>query len=95
MRRDDVLAKLHAFFATAVPDADGSLQDDADLFQAGVLDSLKIIELVLFVEKEFQLVLDYDDLTEKNLGSAAAIADLVVRKRAGSVDAGAYVEPNQ
>lgn len=55
---------------------------DVNLFDAGYFDSLKIVNLVIFVEENFHLTLDYDDLTEENLGTIDNIVALIESKTA-------------
>lgn len=54
--------------------------DDDSLIGSRWLDSLKIAELVVFLEKQYQLTLDADDLTPDNLDSINAIAAFLERK---------------
>jgi acyl carrier protein len=39
---------------------------DTDLIEAGILDSLMLIELVVFIEEQFQVVTELDDLEMDN-----------------------------
>ncbi len=60
------------------------LRDDDSLFETGIIDSMGVMELILVLEREFGLTVRDDEITEENLGSLAAIASFVVRKRAGN-----------
>lgn len=51
--------------------------DDFRLIDMGGLDSLAILQLVAFLEDEFSLVLDNDDLTLENFETVGAIVGLV------------------
>lgn len=53
-----------------------------DIFAVGHVNSLFAMQLVLFVETTFGIALGADDLDFDNFRSIAAIADLVVRKKA-------------
>ena len=55
---------------------------DTDLFDAGVLDSLAFVELLLQLEREFGVTTTVDDLDVETFRSIACIADFV-RGRAG------------
>lgn len=57
-----------------------SLADDADLLAEGIIDSMGIVELVGFLESEFDLQIYDDEISEPNLGSVRAIADFIERK---------------
>lgn len=55
--------------------------DDDIIPELGILDSASIIELTLWIEKEFRFAIDEDDLTIENLGSVSLIATYVERRR--------------
>jgi acyl carrier protein len=56
--------------------------DDYPLIENGVLTSLQTVELVMFMEEEFGIVVEDDELDEENFGSVDAIAGLVEGKAA-------------
>ena len=56
--------------------------DDEDIFALGFVNSLFALQLVMFVEKTFQLTVDDEDLRIENFQSINAVADLVRRKTA-------------
>lgn len=75
MVETEVLDFLHAYFrSTDIAAAD-------DIFALGLVNSLFAMELVLFVEKKFGIQVEDEDLELDNFRSAAAMADLVTRKR--------------
>jgi acyl carrier protein len=51
--------------------------DDADLFEAGVLDSLAFVELLLHLERDFGVTTTVDDLEIENFRSIARIVEFV------------------
>jgi D-alanine--poly(phosphoribitol) ligase subunit 2 len=50
---------------------------DTDLFEAGLLDSLAFVELLLQLEREFGVTTSVDDLDAGNFRSIARIAEFV------------------
>lgn len=56
------------------------LQDDTDIFASGFVTSLFAMQIVLFLEGEFGITLDSDDLRLDNFRSIDALATLVARK---------------
>lgn len=56
------------------------LEDDQDIFALGFINSLFAMQLVLFVEKEFDIKIEDDDLNIDNFRSINAITELVERK---------------
>jgi len=57
-----------------------NVSGDENLFELGLVNSLFAMQLVNFVEKEFGVVVEDDDLTIEHFQSINAIADLVARK---------------
>lgn len=58
------------------------LQDDEDIFALGFVNSLFAMQLVMFIEKEFQVKVDNSDLDFANFRSVSAIANFVQAKAA-------------
>ena len=56
------------------------LQPDEDIFALGFVNSLLAMQLVAFVEKEFGITVEDQDLDLDNFRSVDAIARLVERK---------------
>src|SRR5687767_13797049 len=50
---------------------------DTDLFDAGLLDSLAFVELLVCLEREFGVTTSVDDLEADNFRSIASIADFI------------------
>lgn len=61
------------------------LADDEDIFLTGFVNSLFLMQLVLFVESEFALTVEDEDLEIENFNTVDAVAALVARKRSTSV----------
>ena len=59
-----------------------TLGDEDGIFDSGLVSSLFIMQLVTFVEKEFSIGIDGDDLSFDHFRSVRAIDDLVARKSA-------------
>lgn len=56
--------------------------DDEPLIERGVLTSLQTVELVMFLEERFDIIVEDDEFDEENFGSVEAIANLVAGKAA-------------
>ena len=56
------------------------LQDDTSFLEAGILDSTGVLEVVAFLEKQFGVRVDDDELTPENLDSIASIGKFVAGK---------------
>ena len=59
--------------------------DDTSFLEEGIVDSLGVMELVGFVQNEFGLLVDQDEVLPENFGSVALLAGYVERKRAAIV----------
>src|SRR5882724_6784304 len=59
---------------------DWKLGDDDPLLGSGVIDSIGVIELVEFLQDAFQLAIAEEEITERNLGTLAAIGQFVYQK---------------
>ncbi|WP_402721335.1 acyl carrier protein [Janthinobacterium rivuli] len=56
------------------------VSDDDDVFSLGVVDSLFALQLVLFVEQAFDLLVEGDDLNLDNFCTINAISSFVESK---------------
>jgi methoxymalonate biosynthesis acyl carrier protein len=56
------------------------VSDDHPLIENGVLTSLQTVELVMFMEDRFGVLIEDEELNEENFGSIRAIAGLVASK---------------
>ena len=63
---------------------DVHLSDDDPLLARGIIDSMGVMELIVFLEEEFGVAVGDADITEANLGSLAAIARYVLARQAGA-----------
>lgn len=59
------------------------LGDDEDIFALGFVNSLLALQLVSFLEKEFAITIEDEDLDLDNFRSVARIVALVDAKTAG------------
>jgi acyl carrier protein len=77
------IEKVRGFITTNfyVPDVD-ALSDDASLLDKGIVDSTGILEVVSFLEREFEIKVSDAELLPENLDTIGRIASFVGRKRA-------------
>ncbi len=59
---------------------DLALSDDVPLIEEGYLTSLQTVELLMFLEEQFQVEVDPEEVNEDNFRSLKTIAGLVERK---------------
>ncbi|PMB15527.1 D-alanyl carrier protein [Fischerella thermalis CCMEE 5205] len=58
------------------------LQPDEDIFALGFVNSMFAMQLVLFVEQEFQIAIENEDLEFENFRTINSITNLIERKTA-------------
>lgn len=57
---------------------------DVGLLEAGVIDSMGVMELVVFLQDQFGIEIADDEITAEHLGTLRAMSDFVAAKRAAS-----------
>ncbi|MEU2791091.1 acyl carrier protein [Streptomyces sp. NPDC007100] len=77
---EEVQRRLLAFLGSRTG---GDWAVDQDLFASGAFSSLFSLELLQYVEQEFHITVEGDDLTLDNFRTVPAITALVVRLRGG------------
>ena len=78
MQMDDTKEKIRQFFSQFFRARD--LQDGDDIFALGFVNSLFAMQLVMWVEREFNVKVEDDDLELSNFNSVNAVAAFVARK---------------
>ena len=61
-------------------DADLEFSDDDSLLEAGIIDSMSMIDLISFLENEYSLKVDEDDMTPENFDSLNSIVEFISQK---------------
>ena len=73
--------KIREFIVKNLYYAEGAaLSDDASFLAEGVIDSMGAMELVAFVESEFQIKVEMSQVIVKNFDSISKMANFVRRK---------------
>lgn len=75
--RSEILAKLRQYLQDTLLIQAEALDESADLFQNGMIDSFGMIELVSFIDAAFGIKLDNDDLVSSELSSLGGMIQLV------------------
>ncbi len=83
MEKQNISEKVSQFIAEQfVFDEELSISNDDSLLESGTIDSTGILELVLFLEENFSISVEDEELVPENLDSINKIADFVTRKNA-------------
>jgi methoxymalonate biosynthesis acyl carrier protein len=81
----DVKVRIKSHFAKAIAEP---ISDEDDIFELGYVDSMFALQLVSFVEAEFSVVAQRDELDIANFCSIAALSAFVESKLGSGARAG-------
>lgn len=62
---------------------DGSLQLEDSFLDSGVIDSTGVLELVTFLEQQYEIKIDDTELVPDNLDSISRVSSFIRRKQNG------------
>ena len=82
MNTEENKLKIRGFLETFIQDDD--FEDDEDIFAQGLVSSLMAMQLVLFLEKEFALRFNNEELNLQNFRSVSAIMELLEARTVGA-----------
>jgi acyl carrier protein len=83
MSEEAMRARVRAFILQRFPTvAARNMTDDDSLLDSGVIDSLGVLDLAAFIERELGVQLADDDLTAENFESIATLSRFLAAKRA-------------
>ncbi|MBI1722719.1 MAG: acyl carrier protein [Gemmatimonadetes bacterium] len=76
--------KIRTFITQMSMDASGSaIADDTPLLDSGVMDSMGVLELVTFLESEFGVKVQDEEIVPENFETVVRIAAFVESKKRG------------
>jgi len=85
---DNTIERIRDFILRTFPLARGrALDADTPLLTGGIIDSLGVLNIVGFLERDFDIELADDDLTPDNFQSIRNLGQLVASKQAVSLSA--------
>lgn len=78
----EIKQAIVGFLAARVPSLrSGTLDDDTPLLSSGALDSIGILDLMMFLDERFAIGLDDTDFDADNLETVGRVIRFVERKR--------------
>ena len=77
--KEEIRAYLASHRAT---DGADHLRDNESLLEAGVIDSMAMVDLIAHLENTYSITVDEDDMVPENFDSVDAIVSYVTAKRA-------------
>lgn len=77
--KDAIASSLRSFIENnfLVSFEEEGLDDDTNLFEAGIIDSFGLIELITFIERNFSKKFSGDELTSPLLSSISGMISLI------------------
>jgi acyl carrier protein len=83
VNQDIVVRQIRQFLVQQFP-ATKNVGNDEPLLDNGLIDSLGILEVVAFLEKEFGIAVSDNDLLPENFGSVRSLSNFVQQKTNGA-----------
>lgn len=72
---------LTTFIVKEIINEDTKLENNEQLLEAGIIDSFGIIKLIAFIEEEFGIKLNNDDLMPENFNNIQTISEMISTKQ--------------
>jgi len=83
MEKGQIIELVRQFILNQFPSARRRSLGEADpLLESGIIDSLGVLDVVSFLESEFKITINDDDLTPENFQNIAQITAFVQKKLA-------------
>jgi methoxymalonate biosynthesis acyl carrier protein len=73
-------AEIKEFITSRFLRGEIDLKPDESLFASGIIDSLKLFELIAFIEKSFAISMNMSEVTVENFDSVNSIVKLIEKK---------------
>ena len=80
MDRSEIAARLRTFFETEFPNPGVLLTDTTDLLDEWFVDSLGLVQTVMFIEGEFNISLSRADIDGENFQSISTLTDFITAR---------------
>lgn len=83
MQKEEIVRKIREFIASEFPMPGLELTSDTDLLQEWFVDSLGIVETVMFLERQFGVQLQRADINGVNFRNVESLSELVHARLGG------------
>ncbi len=78
MKKQDMKAAIREFLSRSL--RGHTLNDDDDIFSLGLVHSLFTVQIILFIEKNFQVELEVSELKTEQIATVNKIVELIQRQ---------------
>lgn len=72
--------KLKTFIINTFMYGEGKIENDEQLFESGIIDSMGFIKLLSFIEKTFNVPVDMSEVTMDKFGTVNDIVKMITTK---------------
>lgn len=79
MSNTKIHEEIQEFIGTLNPKAKGDIDFSANLLESQVVDSVAMMDLIVWFEEHFNMSIDPEDLTPENFGSVNAMVAFLER----------------
>jgi methoxymalonate biosynthesis acyl carrier protein len=78
----EILVALAAFIADEILSQPGrTIDEDQKLISSGLIDSLSLVDIALFVEEQFQVIIDDTELNADTFDTLAELEALILTRQ--------------
>jgi len=81
MAKGDIKERIHDYILEATLSEDGALNNETLLFEEGIFDSMGLLLLIEFLQEEFDVETNDDELTIENFDSINSIVEFISSKK--------------
>ena len=80
--KDEIIPQLRDFITSEILQQPGrDLADDQQLISSGLIDSLSLVDISIFVEDEFQVTIDDTELNADTFDTLGELEDLILSRK--------------
>lgn len=80
MTEQDILRRVYDYVAASYNNGDASFTVDDGLLEHGIIDSQGLLDLISYLESEFSIVIDDDDVDLVNFATINTVGRFVTAK---------------
>ncbi len=77
----EIRARIREFLRTDLKKDLTGVTDSESLLEAGILDSMSVVQLIGLLERDYGLVVSDDDMMPENFDSIEAVEAFIIRSR--------------
>ncbi len=81
--REDMISSIRSYLFESflLGFSSDDFPDDRSFYEAGVLDSIGVIEIVSYIEQNFDITFDNNEIVPENVSTINQIADFITQKK--------------